>query len=553
SPQQAESATAQDFNAMQQEFLNSAAGGQAMQLTQLQILYQARGREVSELSRQLLTLQEESARDLRILSHQLALVTGEKEGLMVSLQECQRLVQAGREKESMQEGNLQAQDAHIKALTSGKDQVVRKLQVAEASMESLQQQLEELGRSESLTRARESHESALAVLKQKHAQEVLTLQQHLDQQRTVIQQQEEAVQRLEGRARQAEREAEEGRLERAELVNRLTRSLEESQKQCRDLLQSGSVQEMGQLQIQLQQALSARTISDRINRAVQDEVAELKEHLNMYESAAKFGVHVGGLNGGAEFALSESYLELGIKNAVLKPPRVHRLLLRTSEAGEEPLERLVSGLKAELERSLQGNQSKRQQLERQRSELGEAQLQLQQAEWVQVRCSALERELQVSARVPHAANAASAKELEALKQQNATLKQETEELGVRVSELVSGEERLMDANQELREQIKQMVADFDADKREALERCERTYEQYHEDGKAGLREELAHKFQEEQEELVRHYEEQLQSFRAKLEGLVQETDGVKECYITMCREREALEEAVRQHERRQQQ
>lgn len=43
----------------------------------MQILYQARGRELEQLTGQLRMLQEESAREKRILNHQLALAQGE--------------------------------------------------------------------------------------------------------------------------------------------------------------------------------------------------------------------------------------------------------------------------------------------------------------------------------------------------------------------------------------------------------------------------------------------------------------------------------------------
>ena len=60
-------------------------------------------------------------------------------------------------------------------------QVISKLHVAETTIDSLNQQLVELSRSESLTRAKEQHESVVNVMKRRHEEEVLTLKQKLDE------------------------------------------------------------------------------------------------------------------------------------------------------------------------------------------------------------------------------------------------------------------------------------------------------------------------------------------------------------------------------------
>ena len=45
-------------------------------MAQLEILYQARGREIRELTAKLEALEEASAREKRILNHQLAMAQG---------------------------------------------------------------------------------------------------------------------------------------------------------------------------------------------------------------------------------------------------------------------------------------------------------------------------------------------------------------------------------------------------------------------------------------------------------------------------------------------
>lgn len=50
--------------------------GENSRLGQLQVLYNARGRKIEELDRELKEVQESSARDVRILKHKLSLLQG---------------------------------------------------------------------------------------------------------------------------------------------------------------------------------------------------------------------------------------------------------------------------------------------------------------------------------------------------------------------------------------------------------------------------------------------------------------------------------------------
>ena len=60
-------------------------------------------------------------------------------------------------------------------------QVVSKLHITETTIDSLNQQLAELSRSELLTRAKEQHESVMNAMKKKHEEQILMLKQKLDE------------------------------------------------------------------------------------------------------------------------------------------------------------------------------------------------------------------------------------------------------------------------------------------------------------------------------------------------------------------------------------
>nr|XP_006819677.1 PREDICTED: centrosomal protein of 152 kDa-like [Saccoglossus kowalevskii] len=162
--------------------------------------------------------------------------------------------------------------------------------------------------------------------------------------------------------------SERSQIDYTETINKLTRNLEESQRQCRGLLETGSVQEIGQLKIQLQQANTSKSISEGMYQALQDEVSDLKEQIQMYESAATLGVYSG--NGVVQQeGLSDSFAHLGIKskecNKEWKTPKLHTLDKTDNMSHDD----VVNGLKCELERALSTIRSKRGQVTRQQDEL----------------------------------------------------------------------------------------------------------------------------------------------------------------------------------------
>lgn len=286
----------------------------------MKVLNKAKERQLDSLVEKL----KDSERQVRYLSHQLLIVQDEKDGLALSLRESQQLFQNGKEREMQLEAQIAALEAQVEAFRVSEEKLTKKLRTTEITLESLKQQLVELHHSESLQRAREHHESIVASLTQKHEEQVSSLQKNLDATITALQEQESICTRLKDHVQQLERNQEAVRLEKTELINRLTRSLEDSQKQCAHLLQSGSVQEVAQLQLQLQQAQKAHVLSESMNKALQEELTELKDEISLYESAAELGVLPGDSEGDLSIELTESCVDLGIKKVNWKQSKANR-------------------------------------------------------------------------------------------------------------------------------------------------------------------------------------------------------------------------------------
>jgi len=68
-------------------------------------------------------------------------------------------------------------------------QILKQSRVAEVAMESMQKQLLELQRSDTLQRARDQHDAIVTALKQKHEKQVVSLEQKLDATKSALQEQ----------------------------------------------------------------------------------------------------------------------------------------------------------------------------------------------------------------------------------------------------------------------------------------------------------------------------------------------------------------------------
>ncbi|XP_031227608.1 centrosomal protein of 152 kDa isoform X2 [Mastomys coucha] len=509
------------FEGLQQQFLGANENSaENIHIIQLQVLNKAKQRQLDSLVEKL----NDSERQVRYLNHQLLIVQDEKDGLALSLRESQKLFQSGKEREMQLEAQIKALETQIEAFRVSEEKLTKKLRTTEITLETLKQQLVELHHSESLQRAREQHENIVASLTQKYEEQVSSLQKNLDATITALQEQESICTRLKDHVQQLERNQEAVRLEKTELINRLTRSLEDSQKQCAHLLQSGSVQEVAQLQLQLQQAQKAHVLSESMNQALQEELTELKGEISLYESAAELGVLPGDPEGDLSIELTESCVDLGIRKVNWKQSNANRITQQESPDEEPSKDELILKLKTQVQRLLTSNSVKRHLVSQLQSDLRD--------------CRQTTEALQPSKDGDRGMEAINREDILQLKNEVQVLQQQNQELK-------EAEEKLRNTNQDLCNQMRQMVQEFDRDKQEAVDRCERTYQQHHEAMKAQIRESLLAKHAAEKQHLLEVYEGTQSQLRSDLDKMNKEVAAVQECYLEVCREKDELESTLR--------
>ncbi|KAI3371197.1 hypothetical protein L3Q82_023834, partial [Scortum barcoo] len=530
---------------LQREFLDSTQQtADKEQLAQLQILNKAQQRQIEDLERKM----EDSRRNMRYLEHQLAIVKDEKDGLSVSLKESSRLVEEAKEREVQMQNKLKAMEQQVQVLTERDQENTKKQRVAEAAVDSMKQQMLELCRSDTLSRAREQHDRDLAVIKEQHEAALLTLQQKLDSTSQALNEQIEVGQRLCEQVKQLERQREEEQLERARVVNALTQRLEESQQQCAKLLQTNSVQEMTQIQMKLQQAQSAKALSENMNKVLQEDLADLKEQITLYESAVKHGVIALDLSCDWENQLSESCMDLGLKKTNRKNGVLHSTALANLSDSKLPKDEALRLLRVEMQRCLsclKGKRGKISQLQEElqlcQSRVNALQTQLDEAE--------LSSSVKESSQMKHLdITGESQKEFMRLQEDKRHLQQQVEALEKKNKELKQNEEKVRSANSELCTKMREMIQELDQEKQEAAERSERIHQQYRDDVVNQIRTELMVEHDAQIKQLTEQHQQQIQHLQTQLSEVHDKMLTVQECYISVCKEKDVLEESIRSRE-----
>ncbi|XP_070763937.1 centrosomal protein of 152 kDa [Enoplosus armatus] len=531
---------------LQREFLDSTQQtADREQLAQLQILNKAQQRQIEDLERKM----EDSRRNMRYLEHQFAIVKDEKDGLAVSLKESSRLVEEAKEREVQMHNKLKAMEQQVQVLTERDQENKKKQRVAEAAVDSMKQQMLELCRSDTLSRTREQHDRDLTIMKEQHEAALLTLQQKLDSTSQALSEQIDVDQRLREQVKQLERQREEEQLERARVVNGLTQRLEESQQQCAKLLQTSSVQETTQMQIKLQQAQSAKALSENMNKVLQEDLADLKEQITLYESAVKHGVIALDLSSDWENQLSESCVDLGLKKTNRKNGMLHSTAMAHLSDSKLPKDEALRLLRVEMQRCLSSLKGKRGKI----SQLQE-ELQLCQGRVNELQTQLGEAKLSSSVRETSQMNhldvtGESQKELTRLQEDKRHLQEQVEVLEKKNKELKQSEEKVKSANLELCTKMREMIQELDQEKQEAAERSERIHQQYRDDVVNRIRTELMLEHDGQVEQLTAQHQQQVQQLQTQLSEANDKMLAVQECYISVCKEKDMLEESIRNREK----
>ena len=296
----------------------------------LDILYNARGKEIDKLQQQLADVKAEYEAELRSCRHQLALVKSEHHNSAGDIDQLRRVVSDTKRENKVLTDEIHNLSVKIKILVEENESLQIEKESSSNIIQQLQIQLSQLQTNDSVLKARNQHEATVRSIVDRHKEEVGSLRLEVDKMNTKLVLQEQENTNLHQKLRHALSEKEEAVRSKLETVTELSGKLTEA-------LQSSSGEELVRLRAELRLEKQDREKETKERRKLEREVDQLKVEIGALEA----------LQGGHE----ESAVQLGLGGAeadVASNQRVrdelHRSLISNRTKREE-ISRLEASLK----------------------------------------------------------------------------------------------------------------------------------------------------------------------------------------------------------------
>jgi len=211
-------------------FLADHHQGQQGNNDMLQILYDARGHQIAKLQKELSLAEAGQNAELRTLRHQLALVQGEKENLTARVDHLTDVADGQVEDNRKLRDAVDGLERKLELALRAKEDAVSQLESSDLMVKTLQSQLMELQKSDTVLRARHHHEEAVRSLRERHEMEVFRFNQEIESGKLKLKNKDNEIDALRNQLTKSERERDNLIVEKSEIVRGLQERLDASQK-----------------------------------------------------------------------------------------------------------------------------------------------------------------------------------------------------------------------------------------------------------------------------------------------------------------------------------
>ena len=146
----------------------------------LDILYNARGKEIDKLQQQLVDVRAEYETELRSCRHQLALTRSENHNNAGDLDQMQKVVSDARRENKVLTDEIHTMNINMKKLTEENETLVQEKESSANIIQQLQLQLSQLQGNDAVLKARHQHDATVRSMLERHKDEMMSVRSELD-------------------------------------------------------------------------------------------------------------------------------------------------------------------------------------------------------------------------------------------------------------------------------------------------------------------------------------------------------------------------------------
>lgn len=244
---------------IEKHYLSSGLNSQA----ELEILYAARGTEISKLNS-----------EIHHLHHKVALLEGEKTGMKMTLETSERIVQESRQDNLRLKEEIAALNQRVKEVIETNQNLISKLQAAENNAISLERQLLDLNLLQANHRDANRQDNLLSGIKARYDNDLRSLRDELNRLRTELDYKNENISTLERKLRDVTEMHERTLTERAANLQEFNRALDQQRilREQRDTLTSATLLD----QLSRAQEEIERLKKERISQNLSDSMSQMR-------------------------------------------------------------------------------------------------------------------------------------------------------------------------------------------------------------------------------------------------------------------------------------
>ena len=241
----------------------------------LDILYNARGKEIDKLQKQLAEEREEHEKQLRSCRHQLALSRSESHNNAGDLDQMNKVVNDARRENKVLTGEIHNMNFEVKRLRDENEALLMEKESSGNIIQQLQIQLSQLQSSDAVLKARTQHDATVRSLLERHKEEMAGLRAELDRANTRLAMVEQENSNMSHKLGSALQEKEAAVRAKVEAVTELSAKLTES-------LRSNNREEESRLRLELRREKEERE-RDAYIQHLEDEVNDFASARPSYD------------------------------------------------------------------------------------------------------------------------------------------------------------------------------------------------------------------------------------------------------------------------------